>query len=446
MALVRFEGLGRECDEWRKARCNHGMVMCPAIAKQPASCEGQALSSLPEEIDTFPCVVGRQLDTIDSNAVVCTSDEELDDASPTDSDGSFVYDQSATKYGVPSAEAIGAEMAAEEEAEVEAAVATLPWHRGALVEALDRSNRWYAAKVYKYDLRRLGNNPRNRRVLVHFVGWGEEFDEWYNLNDGDRDKIRELTPSAEFGPFFHTKFAYGGQGYRVRVLKILEIVGCGNRIGFDSLVRSTHQISVGMIAGEAMKIVRKVAKFLFQLVAEGFVKFATLSGFVEVLDTFASKVDKWQFRPNCGELVEVLDDSMEWFLAEVISLPLLSAIPGSEVSCSVTEAWLGEQQGYARCRFVGWSSDWDSWLPCTSESGDLPRVRQRSAHAKRKVRDHAASEVVNSSDTVDIERYEISTFGSDTNYDGSHDATQEGFKEVSNIVPICVKSLPRLLF
>ncbi len=424
-ALIRFAGLGHECNEWRKARCSHDMVLC--ATKRSTACE----PSLLEDVDQSHSVLGQQLDRPDSSSVLCTSDEEYDSVSRLDSDD-CEYHSGATKYGVASSEATSAEMAAEEEVEVAAAVATLPWRRGALVEALDKSNRWYAAKVYKYDLRRLGNNPRNRRVLVHFLGWGEEFDEWYNLNTGDRDKIRELTPSAEFGPFFHTRFAYGGQGYRIRVLKILEIVGCGNRIGFDSLVRSTHQITVGMLAGEAMKIVRKVAKLLLELAVQGVVKFARLSGFVDVVDTNATfaKVEG-AFRPNCGELVEVLDDSMEWFLAEVISGPP-SATP--QGSCSVTETWLGDQQGYARCRFVGWSSDWDNWLPCTSESGDLPRVRQRTAHAKRKEKDNTAAEVVNIADTVEVDSDENVSLSSDAHYDGSHDATQEGFKEVSNIV------------
>jgi|EP01049_Picozoa_sp_SAG25_P012205 hypothetical protein len=100
-------------------------------------------------------------------------------------------------------------------------------------------------------------------------------------------------------------------------------------------------------------------------------------------------------------------------------------------SASVTETWLGNQQGCARCRFIGWSADWDSWIPCTVESGDMPRARKRTPNATRKLKQYGAAEVRNIADTV-----EVSCDGSsaDMDYDGSHDAAREGFTEVSNIV------------
>jgi hypothetical protein len=130
-----------------------------------------------------------------------------------------------------------------------------------------------------------------------------------------RRKLRDLTPTAEFGPFFHTGFAFGGHGYRFRLLKVLEIIGIGNSIGFDSLVRATFQITIGMLASEAMKIVRKTARVLTELVADGMVKFSGPSGFIRVLQVSPTHAP---YRPIQGEVLEVLDNSMDWFLAEVI--------------------------------------------------------------------------------------------------------------------------------
>jgi hypothetical protein len=298
VGLFSFTGLGNVWDEWRAAHCTcdvqlrgPGNADDTRMGTTRAALENDDACSLNQRVEETETVFKEShaggADDVPSEPIL-SSDDEGTCSEANYSDEEYAYPgplPHASKLGVANSEAVVAEMAAEEEVEVATAAATLPWARGALIEALDKSNKWYAAKVCKYDLRRLGNNPRNRRVLIHFLGWGEEFDEWFDLTTDVPAKLRELSPSTEFGPFFHTRFAHGGQGCRFRVAKILEAIGIGNRIGFDSLVRSTFQISIGMIAGEAMKIVRKVARVLFELAREGVVEFSRLAGFVHLLKT-----------------------------------------------------------------------------------------------------------------------------------------------------------------
>jgi hypothetical protein len=99
-----------------------------------------------------------------------------------------------------------------------------------------------------------------------------------------------------------------------------------------------------------------------------------------------------------GDAVEVLDGTMDWFMATIIELPTEthrapdnsdgnsngSPRPSLQV-VSVIES----NVGYAKCRFDGWSAEWDIWVPASTASGDLPRIRHKTSAAKKK--EHVAA-------------------------------------------------------
>jgi hypothetical protein len=181
VALLHFAGLSNDWDEWWPARCSAAIILAPSnLAVDPVV---SACASLTDGDPPNAKRVSKEPFVQDQSTLFTSEEESDDDHADSTVSGNIECVASDTLVGIPGPEAVAIEMAAEEEAAVVAAAATLPWGRGALVEALDKSNKWYAARVCKYDLRRLGNNPRNRRVLVHFIGWGDEFDEWYSLDN-----------------------------------------------------------------------------------------------------------------------------------------------------------------------------------------------------------------------------------------------------------------------
>ena len=94
--------------------------------------------------------------------------------------------------------------AAKEPAALAARVAGPPYPVGTIVDALDMAGKWFAARFVKVDLRKFGNQPRKQRVLVHFIGWGTEWDEWFDLNVPTQgDRLCPLCPTTMFGSYFH---------------------------------------------------------------------------------------------------------------------------------------------------------------------------------------------------------------------------------------------------
>ena len=386
-ALLRFEGMGSEWDEWRSDKCSSKVVLVESAAKASGrAAQPAAASAQPEPAQDAEA------------AALLFSSEEEDEDEPEPSQGADESEDAAAAaaaatdpevltLGIPSPEAI----AAEEAAALAAAVQDLPFPVGTVVEAMDLANKWYAARLVKVDLRKFGNQPRKKRMLVHFVGWGTEWDEWLDLNDETQaERLRALRTTTEFGPYFHTTVTAGSEGYRTRLKRVLEAIGDGQRIGFDSLVRAAYEITVPMRPDEAMKIVRRVAKVLEELREEKAIRWSSPIGFVDIV---RMPRDCEHFRPKVGDVVEILDGSMEWFLATVIELPSKREESNDDAGSgkaanvvSVTTAHVG----YARCRYVGWSADWDTWVPATSESGDLSRLREKTPGAQKKVKVAAA--------------------------------------------------------
>jgi hypothetical protein len=457
MALLRYDGLGPEWDEWRPAQCSAKLVKIVNANAGGANVDGVS----DNDDDDGMCSDCDALFTSDEEE----EEQEAQQAKATAAENHPRNTEAAAaaaaasepKFdrGIPSAEAT----AAEESAALAAAAAELPYPVGTVVEARDLADKWFAARMVKVDLRKFGNQPRKKRVLIHFIGWGTEWDEWFDLNNPTQpERLRPLTPTTQFGPYFHTigqvgmwKAAYAAENYRNRILYVLQAVGDTQKIGFDSLVRAVYEITARMRPDEAMKIVRRVAKVLEELHEEGIVRWTSPIGFVYLLDVArhsndgggggggspatmgsgskAAGTDASSSSDNAaaadgdgaansgraaaasgrggrssapefkvGEVVEVLDGTMEWFMATIIELP--TRVPSSRSDgtgnghdadattqvVSVTESHLG----YARCRFVGWSAEWDTWVPASTASGDLPRIRVKSPSAKKKLHVAAA--------------------------------------------------------
>jgi transcription antitermination factor NusG len=343
--------------------------------------------------------------------------------------------------GIPSAEAT----AAEGSAALAAAAAELPYQVGTILEALDVASKWFAARVVKVDLRKFGNQPRNKRLRIHFIGWGTEWDEWFDLNDPTQPaRLRPLSPTTKFGPYFHTvgqvgmwRAGFAGETFRNRMRFVLEAIGNGHQIGFDSLVRAVYEFRSRMRPDDAMKIVRRVAKVLEEWHEQGIVRWTSPIGFVEVINITMSDSSCGSPIPppistphdgnanqtseempvtardpvapppsantppvaptfKVGDAVEVLDGTMEWFMATIVELPTdTHRAPDSNdgngsprPNLQVVSVMMSNV-GYAKCRFDGWSAEWDIWVPASTASGDLPRVRHKTSAAKKK--EHVAA-------------------------------------------------------
>lgn len=238
-AQMRYDGLGKEFDDWRPQQCSARLkkvgdadLVGARVNTRTGSEQGrgQEQEMVPEGHDS-------------PDAMLFSSDEEEDDEQETAADDPMDAASSAAApdqpltTGIPSPEAT----AAEESAALAAAAAGLPYPVGTIVEALDLAGKWFAARLVKVDLRKFGNQPRKQRVLVHFIGWGTEWDEWFDLNDPTQgERLRPLCPTTMFGPYFHTmgqpgmwKAAFAGENYIARVRYVLEAVGDGQSIGFD---------------------------------------------------------------------------------------------------------------------------------------------------------------------------------------------------------------------
>ena len=288
MALLRYDGLGSAWDEWRPAEYSK------KLAKLSSSDDDNDLSSSYLRA-TAANSLGWETGNDGSNQddALFTSDEESEDqevdvcierspspAALRTSVKSDNGDPTATDHGdptsteletnackgIPSAEAT----AAEGSAALAAAAAQLPYQVGTILEALDVASKWFAARVVKVDLRKFGNQPRNKRLRIHFIGWGTEWDEWVDLNDPTQPaRLRPLSPTTKFGPYFHTVGQVGmwragcdSETFRNRMRYVLEAIGNGQQIGFDSLLGAVYEFRSRMRPDDAMKIVRRVAKVL----------------------------------------------------------------------------------------------------------------------------------------------------------------------------------------
>ena len=483
-AQMRYDGMGKDFDEWQPERTS-------ARLKKVGDAEivrarGDARTGMEQgwEQDREKLLAGHD---DDDDSLLFSSDEEgeeeeYDTAADDSMDATSSAPDQPLTTGIPSPEAT----AAEESAALAAAAVDLPYPVGTIVEALDLADKWFAARLVKVDLRKFGNQPRKKRVLVHFIGWGTEWDEWFDLNNPTQgERLRPLCPTTMFGPYFHTmgqpgfwKAAFAGENYIARVRYVLEAVGDGQSIGFDSLVRAVYEISARMRPDEAMKIVRRVAKVLEELREEdqNAIRWTSPIGLIDVLnimakpagseadgeatvgDTGAACQYKYAaaFRGAVGEMVEVLDGTMEWFLATVIELPTKRESTSERASSPLSGGgedkkgdWEGGSNsrahvvsvtdnhlGYARCRFVGWSAEWDIWVPASTESGDLPRIRKKTPNGKKKLHVAAAGGGAHMAAGVEVggEYGELGEEEEEEEVQFSPNQRDAVFKEVANIV------------
>eukprot|EP01044_Picomonas_judraskeda_P011823 COSAG03_NODE_1646_length_3720_cov_9.610329_2_plen_634_part_00 len=211
VALLRYTGLGPAWDEWRPAHYSSKLAKlsspeggggdggkgskgsCAQAASSCGDCwdDGDIDSSSSDvlftseeeeedqEVDVWP------ESSVTSAAVRTSVKSDHGDSKAAEHHPSSTELGADASKGIPSAEAT----AAEGSAALAAAAAELPYQVGTLVEALDVAHKWFAARVVKLDLRKFGNQPRNKRMRIHFVGWGTEWDEWFDLNDPAQHEV-----------------------------------------------------------------------------------------------------------------------------------------------------------------------------------------------------------------------------------------------------------------